>query len=184
MKSEIDYCRFCYYNISPVVTLDQTYTDKAIGCFQLYINKFPQGSFVSESNEYIGKLRNKLEEKAYNNSKIYYNLEDYKAAVTALKNCLKQYPDSKYREELLFLTLRSSYMLAENSVESKKEELLKELAEAKIITEEKRNILKKIMQKTEALSKLKEDELKEYKASVEHEEEETVDDIVTSRYRM
>lgn len=125
-SNQVEYAYYydgiCYYNISPAVTLDQTYTDKAISCFQLYINKFPQGSFVAESNEYIGKLRNKLEEKAYNNSKIYYNLEDYKAAVTALKNCLKQYPDSKYREELLFLTLRSSYMLAENSVESKKEE--------------------------------------------------------------
>lgn len=116
------YSALCYYNISPVATLDQTYTDKAIQAFQLYINKFPQGSYVKESNEHIGKLREKLEEKAFKNSKIFYNLEDYKAAVTALKNCLKQYPDSKYREELLYLTLRSSFILAENSVESKKEE--------------------------------------------------------------
>ncbi len=116
------YDAICYYNISPVVTLDQTYTDKAISCFQYYINKYPQGAYIKESNEYIAKLRAKLEEKAYNNSKIFYNLEDYKAAVTALKNCLKDYPDSKYREELLYLTLRSSFLLAENSVESKKEE--------------------------------------------------------------
>ncbi|MBR4690515.1 MAG: outer membrane protein assembly factor BamD [Bacteroidales bacterium] len=123
---QLDYAYFyiakCYYNISPVVTLDQTYTEKAIQSFQNYINKFPQGAYIKESNECIGELRSKLEEKAYNNSKIFFNLEDYKAAVTALKNCLKQYPDSKYREELLYLTLRSSFLLAENSVESKKEE--------------------------------------------------------------
>ena len=114
------YDAVCYYNISPVVTLDQAYTEKSIQAFQLYLNKFPQGSYITESNEYIGKLRGKLEEKAYNNSKLYYTLEDYKAAVTALKNCLKEYPDSKYREELLYLTLRSSFLLAENSVEAKK----------------------------------------------------------------
>lgn len=116
------YDAICYYNISPSVSLDQTYTEQAIKAFQLYINKFPNGAYVKESNEYISKLRGKLEEKAFNNSKIFYNLEDYKAAVTALKNCLKDYPDTKYREELLFLTLRSSYLLAENSVETKKEE--------------------------------------------------------------
>ncbi|MBR5434522.1 MAG: outer membrane protein assembly factor BamD [Bacteroidales bacterium] len=125
-STQLDYAYFyiakCYYNISPVVTLDQTYTEKAIQSFQNYINKFPQGAYIKESNECIGELRAKLEEKAYNNSKIFFNLEDYKAAVTALKNCLKQYPDSKYREELLYLTLRSSFLLAENSVESKKED--------------------------------------------------------------
>lgn len=94
---------------------------------------------------------------------------------TSVKNQMKN--NSNFLD---YVTANQYYLL----MESKKEELLKELAEAKIITEEKRNILKKIMQKTEALSKLKEDELKEYKASVEHEEEETVDDIVTSRYRM
>ncbi|MCQ2959322.1 MAG: outer membrane protein assembly factor BamD [Bacteroidales bacterium] len=125
-STQVEYAYFysavCYYNVSPVSTLDQTYTEKAVQSFQLYINKFPNGSYVKESNENIGKLREKLEEKAYNNSKIFYNLEDYKAAVTSLKNCLKQYPDTKYREELLFLTLKSSFLLAENSVESKKDD--------------------------------------------------------------
>ncbi len=125
-STQLEYAYFytgiCYYYMSPVVTLDQTYTEKAIQTFQMYINKFQHGAYVKESNEYIGKLREKLEEKAFYNSKIFYNLEDYKAAVTALKNCLKQYPDSKYREELLYLSLRSSFLLAENSIDSKKEE--------------------------------------------------------------
>ncbi|MCQ2605601.1 MAG: outer membrane protein assembly factor BamD [Bacteroidales bacterium] len=125
-SSQIEYAYFhdavCYYNLSPAVTLDQTYTEKAIQSFQMYINKFPNGAYVSESNEYIGKLRNKLEEKAFKNSKIFYDLEEYKAAVTSIQNCLKQYPDTKYREELLYLALRSSYLLAENSVEDKKQD--------------------------------------------------------------
>lgn len=125
-SSQLEYAYFysavCYYNLSPAVTLDQTYTEKAIQSFQMYINKFPQGSYIKESNEYIGKLRNKLEEKAYKNSKIFYDLEDYKAAVTAIRNCLKQYPDTKYREELLYLSLRSAFLLAENSVDTKKQD--------------------------------------------------------------
>ncbi len=125
-SSQIEYAYFhdavCYYNMSPAVTLDQTYTEKAIQAFQMYINKFPNGAYISESNEYIGKLRNKLEEKAFKNSKIFYDLEEYKAAVTSIQNCLKQYPDTKYREELLYLLLRSSYLLAENSVEEKKQD--------------------------------------------------------------
>ncbi len=125
-STQLEYAYFydgiCYYNISPASSLDQTYTEKAIQSFLLYINKFPQGAYIKESTEYIEKLRDKLEDKAYANSKIYYNLEDYKAAVTAIKNCLKQYPDTKHREELLYLTFESSFKLAENSVESKKED--------------------------------------------------------------
>jgi outer membrane protein assembly factor BamD len=44
--------------------------------------------------------------------------------VVALANSLKEYPDSKYREELMFMLLKSKYLLAINSVEEKKEQRL------------------------------------------------------------
>jgi outer membrane protein assembly factor BamD len=44
--------------------------------------------------------------------------------VIALKNALKAYPDSKYREEMMFLIVESNYELAINSIESKKEDRL------------------------------------------------------------
>jgi outer membrane protein assembly factor BamD len=53
---------------------------------------------------------------------LYYNLGDYKASIIALKNCLNEYPDTKYREEILFLILKSSYLLADNSIYSKRKE--------------------------------------------------------------
>ena len=112
----------CYYYNSPSPSLDQTYTSKAISSFQAYINRYPSGIYLKESNSYIAELRNKLEKKAFENSKIYYTTENYRAAVVALRNCLKEFPDSKYREEILFLTLHSSYLLATNSVESKKQD--------------------------------------------------------------
>ena len=114
------YTAVCYYYNSPKSSLDQSHTVKAINSFQMYLNKYNKGKYSKESNDYIAELRAKIEKKAFDNSKIYFELADYKAAVIALKNCLKDFPDSKYREEIIFLTLRSSFLLAENSVESKK----------------------------------------------------------------
>ena len=63
-----------------------------------------------------------------------------------------------------------------------KEELLRQLAQAQIITAEKRQILAEIMKKTTALEKLKEKELESYKAAVNFEENEFVDEISTLRF--
>jgi outer membrane protein assembly factor BamD len=111
-----------YYNNSPKYSLDQTYTVKAISSFQNYINKYPKGMYVKQSNDYIAQLREKLEKKAFENSKLFHSIGDYKAAVISLKNCLKDYPDSKYREEIMYLIFESGYFLAQNSIESKKQE--------------------------------------------------------------
>jgi outer membrane protein assembly factor BamD len=55
---------------------------------------------------------------------LYYDLGDYRAAVVSLTNSLKDFPDSEYREELMFLLLKSKYLLAENSIQEKKEDRL------------------------------------------------------------
>jgi outer membrane protein assembly factor BamD len=111
---------YCQYLNSPEPSLDQSYTVKAIDELQLFINRFPKSERVAECNELIGKLRNKLEVKSFNNAKLYYDIKDYKAAIVSLKNSLKEFPDTKFREETLFLILKSSFVLAENSIEKKK----------------------------------------------------------------
>jgi outer membrane protein assembly factor BamD len=40
----------------------------------------------------------------------------------ALSNCLIDYPETKYREEIMFMLLKSKYMLAVNSVQAKRME--------------------------------------------------------------
>jgi len=50
-------------------------------------------------------------------AKLYYDMEQYKAAVTALSNSLKEYADTKYREEMMYLKLKSLFLFAENSYE-------------------------------------------------------------------
>ena len=61
--------------------------------------------------------------------------------------------------------------------------LMNKMAEAKLNTESKREILKKIMKKTDALEQLKEQQFQEYKIQLDLEEENITDDIVTSRFK-
>lgn len=64
-----------------------------------------------------------------------------------------------------------------NLLNYQKEELLKQLAEAKIITEQKRSVLRECMKKTTALEKLKEKQLADWKAAADYEEAELLDEV-------
>jgi len=116
---------YCYYLDSPIPSLDQTSTRDAIDKFQIFINRYPQGEKVAEANKLIDELRMKLETKAFNNAKLYYRTENYKASVVAFENLLKDFPATVYKEEALFISLRSQYIYANNSVETKRAERLK-----------------------------------------------------------
>lgn len=64
-----------------------------------------------------------------------------------------------------------------NLLEYQKEELLKQLTQAKLITEERRKKLTEILKKTTALEKLKENELEIYKENIKSEEKKFLDDL-------
>ncbi len=117
---------YCYYLNSPVYSLDQSNTYSALTEFQLFLNQFPANDKLEECNAITDKLRHKLETKAYYNSKLYYNLEYYKASIVSFTNMLKDFPDTKYREEANFLILKSHYLLAINSVEEKKSQRIQD----------------------------------------------------------
>ena len=70
----------------------------------------------------MDRLRFKLETKDYNMAKLYFNMEDYKASITALRNVLNDYPETRYGEEMSFMVVKSAFLLAENSIEKKKED--------------------------------------------------------------
>lgn len=70
-----------------------------------------------------------------------------------------------------------------NLLEFQKEELLNQLAQAKLVTEEKRKVLLECIKKSTALEKLKEAEFNKYKEVVKSEEKKFLDDLTTSRYR-
>ena len=63
-----------------------------------------------------------------------------------------------------------------NLLNYQKEESLKELAQANLVTEEKRSVLAECMKKTIALEKLKEKRKEEWKTAYDYEEAEEIDE--------
>ena len=83
---------YCNYLNSPDFTLDQTSTVDAIKDLQLFINMYPKSSRLSECNDLIDKLREKLESKDFRIAKLYFRMDDYSAAITSMNNILKDFP--------------------------------------------------------------------------------------------
>jgi outer membrane protein assembly factor BamD len=122
---------YCYYLDSPDVKLDQTSTYKAIEAFQLFTETFPSSERVSEATKLMTQLQEKLVYKSLLNVKLYYKLgnyqgNNYKSSIIVANNTLRDYPYSKYREELSFYILKSKYMQAIKSIDKKKAERYRE----------------------------------------------------------
>ena len=64
-----------------------------------------------------------------------------------------------------------------------KEELLQQLAQAKLVSEQKRAVLAEAMKKTTALEKLKEKQLEGWKEESDKEENDFIDDLANSGKR-
>jgi len=116
----------CKLENSPGYHLDQSETYKAIDEFQLFMNKYPNSSLVDSCNVLISGLRDKLETKSYEQAKQYFRMEQYRSAVISFNSTLEQFPDTDYKEEILFYIVKSNYLFAANSIEQKKEERFKE----------------------------------------------------------
>lgn len=120
---------YCYYLSSPRYSLDQSDTKNAIQEMQNYVNEFPESKRIDTCNLLIDKLRGKLERKAYEIAKAYYFRSDWKASTPAFENFIKDFPESSHLEEVSFLIIKSWYLLAKNSIESKKPERLEKSME-------------------------------------------------------
>jgi len=124
-KEELAYmAAYCYFLESPSATLDKTNTLKAIEELQAFIDIYPESDKVSKCNELIDELTLKIHDKAFKIAKLYYDIEDYKAAITSLNNLIIDYPTIENQDEIQFLILDANYNLAVNSVSSKKEDRL------------------------------------------------------------
>lgn len=117
---------YCFYLDSPNFSLDQDNTYKAIEALQLFINLYPKSERVAEASKLIGNLRDKLERKSFENAKLYLTISDYKSAVIAFRNTLRDYPDTKYAEEIDYLSLQAQYLYAKNSLEIRQVERYEE----------------------------------------------------------
>jgi len=121
---------YCFYEDSPNSSLDQANTYKAMDELQMFMNQHPGSKRTEDCNKLIDELREKLVKKSFDSATLYYKLGDYKAAITALNNALKEFPDTHYREELLFLVLKSNYEYASRSFYDKMKERFQNTVEA------------------------------------------------------
>ena len=112
---------------TPEAQLDQSDTYQAIQELQLFLEFYPDSPYRDEAQDIIFEAQDKLVEKEYNAAKLYYNLgtylgNNYQSCVICAQNALKDYPYTKYREDLALLVMKAKYELAYNSVLSKKAE--------------------------------------------------------------
>ncbi|HON20130.1 MAG TPA: outer membrane protein assembly factor BamD [Bacteroidales bacterium] len=109
-----------YYLNSPDYNLDQTDTYLAKENLEMFANYYPKGEHIEEVNVMLDSVRNKLALKDFSIAMMYYRTKNYKSAQIAFQNLMKDYADSKYVEEALFIMMKNNYEYAIKSVEAKK----------------------------------------------------------------
>lgn len=119
----------CSVQNSPEASLDQNETELAINDLQQFVNRYPKSVLVDSCNHTIDRLRFKLEEKSYNSVRLYSKTENFRAAVSSAETFLDDFPRSRFREEIMFILVQNSYLLAKNSIDSKKLERMMETKE-------------------------------------------------------
>lgn len=105
--------------------LDQTNTLEAINATQSYLNAYANSNYMEECSKILQELRGKLEKKAFDNARIYHKIGYFQAAVTAFNNFRREFPDSQYAEDALYLSIESQYKYAKQSIEKKQIERFK-----------------------------------------------------------
>jgi len=96
--------------------LDQLPTHRAISVINEFLYDYPTSTYSDKCKEILNELNERLERKSFEAAKLYYKIEDYRAAAHALKNVLRDNPENRYREEIMYLIVASNYKYAVNSV--------------------------------------------------------------------
>lgn len=123
LKEEAEYMvAFSYYRLSPIFRLDQAYTRKSIDGFQDFVNNHPRSERVEECNRLMDILRAKLERKAYEEAKLYYDLREYQASLQSFENLLRDFPETRDAERIRFLMVEAAHAWAANSIREKRQE--------------------------------------------------------------
>lgn len=123
------------YMSTPEPRLDQSLTVSAISQFQEFLDMYPDSKLKPEVQNRLFALQDKLVKKELYSAQLYYDLgtyfgncndgdegNNYQACIITAQNALKDYPYSSFREKFAVLIMKSKFELAEQSVDSKKEE--------------------------------------------------------------
>ncbi len=116
---------YSYKLASPLYSLDQLDTNKALVAFQMFIDEYPDSERIDEANLHYKELKFKLEKKAFEIGKTYYktaqtDFRNYKSAIVAFDNLINDFLGTKLKEEALYLRFKAYHDLAVVSTERKK----------------------------------------------------------------
>ncbi|HMJ70713.1 MAG TPA: outer membrane protein assembly factor BamD [Cyclobacteriaceae bacterium] len=109
---------YSLYTSAPSSNLDQSEGIEAMDAMQVFLNKYTDSKFLDRATEVITICHDKLEEKGFENARQYLKLRSYQASIIAFDNFRKNFPDSKYLEEIAYLKVVAQYQYAERSFES------------------------------------------------------------------
>ena len=122
---------YSLYLDSPDYNLDQQSSQEAVSAIQQFVTQFPGSASYERAMEMLVDLQSRFEEKSYQESSMYYRLKDglypgdfYRACIINFQNFAKDYPESKYNEELAYKLVEVATGYAKNSAYLKKEERL------------------------------------------------------------
>ncbi len=112
----------CLYKSTYRYELDQNPTRLAISAIAEYTKDYGYNEHKDACQAMLKDLNGRLDRKAFEAARLYFNMEDYKAARVAFRNILKDNADNIYREDILYYIAKSSYKYAQLSVPSKQKE--------------------------------------------------------------
>ena len=109
----------CLYGQTLRYELDQQPTHKALTMIAEYLKSETDTTYIKRYNDMTNELNERLDRKSYEGARIYYVMEDYRSAVYALKDLLKEKAENIYREEVVYHIALASYKYAFNSMPDK-----------------------------------------------------------------
>ena len=119
----------CAVKNVPKTSLDQAETHQALQSLQEFVNQYPNSQLVDSCNRVMDRLNLQLETKAWDNAYLYFHMEQYRGAAAAMDVFIEDFPATKKKEEAMYIATKSSFYLAQNSVDNKKLERFESLLE-------------------------------------------------------
>jgi len=102
--------------------LDSKSIVEAASVLDVFLSRFPKSKYADTIRTYKEELQKSLYLKEFEIAKLYFDIEDYKAAKTSFMNLIEDYSHADISEEVYYYLLKSAYMFAYNSSPQKQRE--------------------------------------------------------------
>jgi outer membrane protein assembly factor BamD len=83
-----------YQRLSPKPPLDQEYTQAAVTYCQSVASYYPGTPEANQATQWVGELRTRLAQKAYDTGMFYFKRQAYDAGVIYFNQAVENYPDT------------------------------------------------------------------------------------------